>query len=67
MIAKGRSTSDLTKHIALRYFWCKEKLDEKAAVVQYLETAKMSANCLTKPVQGVQRVFRLVTTPCDAL
>ena len=57
MIAKGRSTSDLTKHISLRFFWLKEKLDEKAATVRYLETAKMSANCLTKPVQGAQFKF----------
>jgi hypothetical protein len=51
---RGYSTSDLTKHIALRYFWIKERMMNKEMIIEYCPTAKMIANVLTKPLGGRQ-------------
>jgi hypothetical protein len=52
LIAKGYSTSDLTKHISLRYFWVKEKVQDGTVDLVYCPTPEMHSNSLTKPVQG---------------
>jgi replicative superfamily II helicase len=54
LIAKGYSTSDLTKHISLRYFWVTEKVQDGTVVLVYCPTLEMHSNSLTKPVQGKQ-------------
>ena len=54
LINKGRSTSDLSKHISLRYFWLSEKIEEVIVKVEYCSTNDMCSNVLTKPVQGKQ-------------
>jgi hypothetical protein len=51
---KGRSTSDRTRHINIRYFWIKEVLDQGIAKISHLETVNMVADILTKPLQGAQ-------------
>jgi hypothetical protein len=51
---RGYSTSDLTKHIALRYFWIKERMVDGEMVIEYCPTAQMIANVLTKPLGGRQ-------------
>jgi len=43
-----------SRHINIRHFWLKEKVDDKDCVVRHLTTKKMFANALTKPVQGTQ-------------
>jgi hypothetical protein len=49
---KGRSTSERTRHVDIRYFWIKDRIDSGDIVVQYLPTADMLADLLTKPLQG---------------
>ena len=44
LIKKGRSTSDLTKHIALRYFWLNEREQNKEVCYEYCPSADMHAN-----------------------
>ncbi len=54
LITKGRSTSDLTRHIALRYFWVSEKIRDCTFRLEFCPTLLMGANGLTKPTQGQQ-------------
>ena len=54
LIDRGRSAAERTRHIAIRYFWVKERVDAGEARVQHLGTKKMYANLLTKPLQGAQ-------------
>ena len=48
----GRSTSDRTRHIKLRYFFVKQFLDNGQFVMTYCPTDCMIADILTKPLQG---------------
>lgn len=54
LIERGRSGAERTRHIDLRYFWLKERVDAGEAVVKHKGTADMYANLLTKPLQGAQ-------------
>jgi hypothetical protein len=49
---KGRSTSERTRHVDIRYFWIKDRIDSGDIVVEYLPTEAMIADLLTKPLQG---------------
>ena len=49
---KGRSTSDLSRHINIRYFWVKDKIDSEDVMLEYTPTEDMIADLLTKPLQG---------------
>jgi hypothetical protein len=51
---RGRSQSERSRHIAIRYFWIKERIDSGEVDIEHLSTKKMHANLLTKPVQGEQ-------------
>lgn len=54
LIARGRPAGEKSRHIDLRYFWLKERVDSGEVIIVHLGTAKMFANILTKPVQGNQ-------------
>ena len=54
LIKRGGPASERSRHIDIRYFWVKEKVDGKDAVVRHLPTDKMYVNVMTKPVQGQQ-------------
>ena len=54
LIERGRSAAERTRHIAIRYFWLKERVDQGEARVRHLGTKEMYANLLTKPLQGAQ-------------
>ena len=56
MIDRGRHGAERTRHIDLRYYWLKERVDKGEAVVKHLGTKSMYANMLTKPLQGAQFV-----------
>ena len=47
---KGRSTSQRTKHIAIRYFFIKDRIF--SGVIKLVRTKAMIADCYTKPLQG---------------
>lgn len=52
LLNNGKSTSDKTRHIAIRYFYIKDRIDSKEIKLQYLQTGEMIADILTKPLQG---------------
>ena len=54
LIDRGRSAAERTRHIAIRYFWLKERVSTGEARVVHLGTKDMYANMLTKPLQGGQ-------------
>ena len=49
---KGRSTSERTRHINIRYFFIKDRIASGEVKVEYLPTERMVADILTKPLQG---------------
>ena len=57
LIARGRSGAERTRHIAIRYFWTKERVDTGELRVEHKGTKEMYANVLTKPLQGSQFVY----------
>ena len=59
-VKKGKSTSHRTKHIAVRYFFVKEKINEGEIDVEYTSTLQMLADMFTKPLHG--ELFRDVRT-----
>jgi hypothetical protein len=52
LAAKGKSTSDRTRHIHIRYFFVKDRVDAGEISVEYKPTTMMLADLLTKPLQG---------------
>lgn len=59
LLENGRMSSQRTRHLNVRYFWLKEKIDENAVKVKYEPTKSMLADMLTKPLGGEQ--FKLLT------
>ena len=54
LVKRGAPASDKSRHINIRYFWVKQLVDGKEAVVRHLGTKLMYANVMTKAVQGRQ-------------
>jgi uncharacterized protein YheU (UPF0270 family) len=54
LVARGRSGGDRTRHIDIRYFWVKDRVQRGEAVIIHKETRELYANILTKPLQGGQ-------------
>jgi histone deacetylase 1/2 len=54
LATKGTSSSDRTRHVSIRYFWMKDRVDTGDIEVVYKPTADMIADILTKPLQGEQ-------------
>lgn len=52
MLKNGRSHSARTRHINIRYFWAKDKVDSNEANITHKSTGDMIADALTKPLQG---------------
>jgi hypothetical protein len=57
LLARGRAGGERTRHIAIRYFWVKDRVDRGEATIEHKGTAELYANVLTKPLQGSQFVF----------
>ena len=49
---KGRSTSERTRHVNIRYFFIKDRISSGDIKITYLPTNEMTADILTKPLQG---------------
>ncbi len=49
---KGRSTSQRTRHMSIKYFYVKDRIDSKEIKVQHTGTEEMIADFFTKPLQG---------------
>ena len=54
LMKKGGPCSERSRHISIREFWLKERIDRGDARLEHLGTAKMHANVLTKSVVGEQ-------------
>jgi hypothetical protein len=54
---KGKARSARTRHIAIRYFFVKDRMVAGEIVVEHMPTDKIIADGLTKPLQGA--AFRL--------
>jgi hypothetical protein len=52
-LAPGRSGGERTRHVSIRYFWMKDRVDRGEAVIVRKGTAELYANVLTKPPQVV--------------
>ena len=50
----GRSTSDRTRHINIRYFFIKQYLDNNTMTMEHCPATDMIADILTKPLQGYE-------------
>jgi len=54
LMKRGGPASARSRHIGIRYFWVKERVDGGEAIVRHLGTEKMFVNVMTKPTQGQQ-------------
>ena len=54
LIENGRSNSERTRHINIRFFFVKDRLDAGEIAVKYMPTDDMIADILTKPLQGLK-------------
>jgi histone deacetylase 1/2 len=54
MIERGKCTADRSRHIKIRYFWVKDRVDMGDVRIVYKPTESMIADLLTKPLQGEQ-------------
>jgi hypothetical protein len=54
MISNGRSKSDKTRHVKIRYFWVKQNIDRGEVKIVYTPTNDVIADILTKPLQGTR-------------
>ena len=52
LMKRGGPGSERSRHINIRHFWLKEKVDQEEVIIEHLGTEEMFANVLTKPVQG---------------
>jgi hypothetical protein len=48
----GPTSSKRTKHINIRYYFVKEKIDNGEVVIQHVPTSEMVSDVLTKPLNG---------------
>jgi hypothetical protein len=49
---KGRSTSERSRHIKIRYSFVSHYVESKEIILEYLPTGQMVADILTKPLHG---------------
>jgi len=52
VIERGRFTGRNTKHVNVRYFFIKDRVEKGELEIKYLPTGSMIADGLTKPLQG---------------
>jgi len=52
LIKNGKSNSERTRHINVRYFFLKDRVENGELKFEYLQTEEMIADFLTKPLQG---------------
>jgi KUP system potassium uptake protein len=52
MVKNGASTSDRTRHVNIRFFFAKDRVDSGEIKLQYCPAEDMVADLFTKPLQG---------------
>ena len=53
----GRSNAEKTRHIAIRYFWIKDRIMSKEVEINYCPTDDMIAGVVTKPLTGAKFIY----------
>jgi hypothetical protein len=56
LIKRGRSAAERTRHIHIRNFLMKERVDNGEEIIRHLGGKDMCANLPTKPLQGSQLI-----------
>ena len=56
LVEKCRSTNEHTRHIDIRYFFIKDRVDTGDLKLVHLPTAEMTADILMKPLQGLSLI-----------
>jgi hypothetical protein len=54
LVKRGGPASGRSRHIDIRYFWLRQRVDDGEVAIEHLPTEQMFANVLTKPLQGEQ-------------
>ena len=54
LIKRGEPGAMGSRHINIRYFWLKDRIEAGKVSIVHVPTSEMIANILTKPVQGAQ-------------
>lgn len=54
LIERGRPASERTRHIAIRFFFIKDRVDNKEISIHYCPTDDITADVLTKPLVGAK-------------
>lgn len=54
LVKNGKSSSERTRHVNIRYFFIKDRVDSGELEVEYCPTNEMHADILTKPLHGEQ-------------
>ena len=52
LVKNGKSNSERTRHIAIRFYFVADRVASKEITIEYMETSYMLADILTKPLQG---------------
>ena len=52
MVKRGQSNSERSRHINIRYFFVKDRVEQGDVKIEYKPTGEMIADILTKPLQG---------------
>lgn len=52
MLEKGQATGPTSRHINIRYFWLSDRIAAGEVQVRYVPSEDMTADVLTKPLQG---------------
>ena len=52
LIKNGRSTSEKTRHVDIRFFFMHDRVNAGDVSLVYMNTKDMTADTLTKPLQG---------------
>ena len=66
LVKKGHSTSQRTRHINIRYFYLKDRIESEDIRIEYIESENMLADILTKPLQG-KLFYKLRKILCNEL
>ena len=56
LIKRGRPASNQTKHIAIKFFFVSDLLNQQTINIEFSQSENMLADILTKPLQGNQFV-----------
>jgi histone deacetylase 1/2 len=66
LIKNGKSNSNNTRHINIKYYFIKDLIDKKIVNLKYMRTDDMVADIFTKPLQGKLFIkFRNIILNCN--